>query len=84
VVANHVASVQGGLDVVVRLQGIARRVLALELDYLGCVPKDESVSRAVAMGQPYVLGAPRCKAARALETVVNKLIHRSGNPDVVC
>jgi flagellar biosynthesis protein FlhG len=84
VVANQVNSEAGGLEVYERLQGIAHRFLALELDYLGCVPKDESVSRAVAMGQPYVIGQPRCKAARALEVVVNKLIHRSSNPDVVC
>jgi flagellar biosynthesis protein FlhB len=43
-----------------------------------------AVIRAVANGEPYVIGAPRCKAARALESLVNKLIHRSANPDVVC
>jgi flagellar biosynthesis protein FlhG len=85
VVANQVDSEAGGLDVYERLQGIARRFLSLELDYLGCVPKDESVSRAVVQGQPYVIGQPRCKAARALEGVVNKLMQRSiTNPDVVC
>jgi MinD-like ATPase involved in chromosome partitioning or flagellar assembly len=64
--------------------GITRRFLSLELDYLGCVPRDESVLRAVAQGQPYVIGAPRCKATRAVETLVSKLIQRSENPDVVC
>jgi flagellar biosynthesis protein FlhG len=84
VVTNQVLSEANGLEVFERLQGITRRFLALELDYLGCVPRDESVPRAVAQGQPYVISAPRCKAARALETVVNKLIQRSANPDVVC
>ena len=84
VVANQVASEAGGLEVYERLQSIARRFLSLELDYLGCVPRDESVSRAVANGEPYVVGAPRCKAARALESLVNKLIHRRTTPDIVC
>jgi flagellar biosynthesis protein FlhG len=84
VVANQVSSEAGGLEVYERLQGIARRFLSLELEYLGCVPKDESVPRAIANGEPYVIGAPRCKAARALESVANKLIHRSTTPDIVC
>jgi flagellar biosynthesis protein FlhG len=84
VVANQVASETGGYEVFERLSGIARRFLSLDLDYLGCVPRDESVIRAVANGEPYVIGAPRCKATRALESLVNKLIHRSTNPDVVC
>jgi flagellar biosynthesis protein FlhG len=84
VIANQVSSEASGLEVYERLQGIARRFLAVELDYLGCVPKDEAVPRAIANGEPYVIGAPRCKAARALEAVVNRLIHRSTTPDVVC
>ena len=84
VIANQVNSEAGGLEVYERLQGITRRFLSLELDYIGCVPKDESVSRAVAKGQPYVIGAPRCKATRAVENLVNKLMQRSENPDIVC
>lgn len=84
VIANQVSSEAGGLEVYERLLGITRRFLSLELDYLGCVPRDESVSRAVAQGQPYVLGAPRCKATRALEILVSKLVKRSENPDGVC
>jgi flagellar biosynthesis protein FlhG len=84
VIANQVASEADGHDVYERLQGITRRFLSLELDYLGCVPRDESVPRAVAQGQPYVIGSPRSIATRALETLVHKLIQRSKNPDVVC
>jgi flagellar biosynthesis protein FlhG len=84
VVANQVNSEAVGLEVYERLQSIALRFLSVELDYLGCVPKDDSVPRAIANGEPYVLSAPRCKAARALESVVNKLIQRSTNPDIVC
>jgi flagellar biosynthesis protein FlhG len=84
VITNQVSSEASGLEVYERLQGIARRFLTVELDYLGCVPKDEAVPRAIANGEPYVIGAPRSKAARALEAVVNKLILRNTTPDVVC
>lgn len=83
-VANQVATEKGGREVYERLQGIAQRFLSLDLSYLGCIPKDESVSRAVASGEPYVLGAPHCKAARALESIVERLIQRNSNPDMVC
>jgi flagellar biosynthesis protein FlhG len=84
VIANQVASEAGGIEVFERLSGITRRFLSLELDYLGCVPRDESVPRAVAQGHPYVIGAPRSAATRAVESLVNKLIQRCANPDVVC
>ncbi|HTU62339.1 MAG TPA: MinD/ParA family protein [Polyangiales bacterium] len=84
VIANQVASEAGGIEVFERLLGITRRFLSLELDYLGCVPRDESVPRAVAQGHPYVIGAPRSAATRAVESLVSKLIQRCANPDVVC
>jgi flagellar biosynthesis protein FlhG len=84
VIANQVASEADGFEVFERLQGITHRFLSLRLDYLGCVPRDESVSRAVAQGQPYVIGAPHCKATRAVENLVNKLMKRCENPDIVC
>jgi flagellar biosynthesis protein FlhG len=84
VIANQVTSEQGGIEVFERLLGITRRFLSLELDYLGCVPKDESVPRAVAQGHPYVIGAPRSAATRAVEALVSKLIQRCVNTDVVC
>jgi flagellar biosynthesis protein FlhG len=84
VIANQVSCEADGFAVYERLQGIAQRFLSLDLDYLGCIPQDESVSRAVADGQPYVIGAPGCKAARALESLVNKLMQRSATPNIVC
>ena len=82
-VANQVASEAGGREVYERLLGIAQRFLSLELNYLGCIPKDESVSRAVASGHPYVIGAPHCRAARALESLVERLLQRN-TTDLVC
>lgn len=83
-VANQVASEAGGLEVYERLLGISQRFLSLELRYLGCLPKDETVARAVASGNPYVIGAPHSKAARALEALVHRLLQRSTTRDLMC
>jgi flagellar biosynthesis protein FlhG len=83
-VANQVASEAGGLEVYERLLGISQRFLSLELSYLGCLPKDETVARAVATGHPYVIGAPHSKAARALESLVHRLMQRTSTPGLMC
>jgi flagellar biosynthesis protein FlhG len=72
-VANRVSSELEGLEVYDRLQQIVRRFLAIELNYLGCIPQDVSVSRAVLAGEAYVLGAPNSAAARATENLVRRL-----------
>ena len=72
-IANQVSGEMEGVAVYERLQGIVGRFLGLELDYLGCVPRDENVSRAVASGEPYVIGAPRSLAARATTQIVKRL-----------
>jgi flagellar biosynthesis protein FlhG len=72
-VANQVAEESEGIEVFERLDNIVRRFLSLEIDYLGSVPRDESVVRAVARGEPYVLGAPRSRAALAMVALARKL-----------
>jgi flagellar biosynthesis protein FlhG len=85
-VANQVASESEGVEVFERLENIVRRFLSLELTYLGCVPHDESILRAVARGEPCVLGAPRSPAARALESVTRKLtaLHNPSPTEALC
>jgi flagellar biosynthesis protein FlhG len=72
-VANRVNSEVEGLEVFERLQQIVRRFLAMDLNYLGCIPQDSSVSRAVVAGEAYVLGSPHSAAARATEILVRRL-----------
>jgi len=72
-VANRVNSEMEGLEVYERLQLIVKRFLAVELNYLGCIPQDPSVTRAVLSGEVYVLGEPNSPAARATESMVRRL-----------
>ena len=72
-VANQVEHHHQGLEVYQRLNGVVQHFLALDLNYLGCIPKDAAIPAAVASGQPCVLGAPHSPAARALETLARRL-----------
>ncbi|MBI2896004.1 MAG: MinD/ParA family protein [Deltaproteobacteria bacterium] len=72
-VSNQVASEAEGLELHSRLDAIVRRFLTLELGYLGCIPRDESVRQACAAGEPFVLRSPSSVAARATEGLVRRL-----------
>jgi len=85
-IANKVSEEANGLEVYERLQEITRRFLTLDMSYLGCVPRDASVTRAVASGEPYVLRSPQSPAARALTSLVRRLSNPKGakTPDSLC
>lgn len=72
-VANMVASEAEGVEVYDRLDTIVQRFLSLELGYLGCLPRDEQVSRAVTSGQPFVVGAPKSRAAQSMGMLAERL-----------
>ena len=82
VVANQVESELDGLSVFERLDGIVRQFLSLRMSYLGCVPRDETVVRAVASGEPYVVGAPGSAAAEATERLVRRLGHFASSEEL--
>ncbi|MDD9933611.1 MAG: MinD/ParA family protein [Myxococcales bacterium] len=83
VISNQVGSEHDGLAVYERLEGIVRKFLGLDLNYLGAVPSDPWVGRAVLSGQPYILGAPSSVAARATERVAGRLCDLS-RPEELC
>ncbi len=56
-----------------RLQSIARRFLQRDLDCLGYLPHDISVSRAVRAQQPFTLFQPNSPAARAITQIAARL-----------
>jgi flagellar biosynthesis protein FlhG len=85
-VANQVEHHSQGLEVYQRLNGVVRHFLALDLNYLGCIPKDAAIPHAIAAGQPCVLGAPHSPAARAMETLAKRLHSefKQNPPDQLC
>ncbi|HJL19602.1 MAG TPA: MinD/ParA family protein [Sandaracinaceae bacterium LLY-WYZ-13_1] len=73
VVANQVGSEREGAEIHARMDGIVRRFLTLDLDYLGPILSDASVREGVTSGQPFVLAAPSSMAARCVFGLVRRL-----------
>jgi len=73
VVANQAADFQGR-DVFRRLTQVTERFLTAKLSYLGHVPRDENLQRAVQVQQPVVDLYPRSPASRALQALVETLL----------
>ncbi len=73
VVANQAADFQGR-DVFRRLSQVTDRFLSARLSYLGSVPRDESLLRALQVQQPVVELYPRAPASRALAALSEALL----------
>jgi len=73
VIANLAADFQGR-DVFRRLTQVTDRFLDAKLRYLGHVPRDEDLARAVRVQQPLVELYPRSPASRALSTLCETLL----------
>ncbi len=73
VIANQAADFQGR-DVFRRLTQVTERFLSAKLVYLGNVPRDENLLRALQVQQPLVDLYPRAPASRALGTLAETLL----------
>jgi flagellar biosynthesis protein FlhG len=73
VIANQAADFQGR-DVFRRLTQVTDRFLDAKLRYLGHVPRDEDLPRAVRVQQPLVELYPRSPASRALSVLCDTLL----------
>lgn len=73
-IANQVSSEAQGAELHSTLRGLIRKFLPIELTYLGCVPRDESVRMGAASGSLFVLNSPESPAARALQSIAQRLL----------
>jgi flagellar biosynthesis protein FlhG len=73
VVANQAADFQGR-DVFRRLCQVTERFLSARLSYVGSVPRDESLQRALQVQQPVVELYPRAPSSRALAALAETLL----------
>lgn len=73
-IANQASSEAQGAELHDTLRGLIRKFLPVELTYLGCVPRDEAVRQAAAAGMPFVLRSPESYAARAVQSIAQRLL----------
>ena len=74
--ANKVGGKEEGQMLFNKLNAVVARYLKLPITYLGAVPEDSQLSKAVMQQTPVSLGTPSAKSALAYEEIANKLMNK--------
>ena len=56
-----------------KLNSVIKKYLDLQLDYLGMIPLDSQLSKAVLQQNPVSLQSPNAKSSRAFQTLAEKI-----------
>lgn len=83
VVVNKVASQTEGKNLFTKLDVVVNRFLNLSIDYLGAVPLDDNLFKAVMQQSPVSIKFPSSKAAKAFEEIAGTLFRAEGPTTVV-
>ncbi|MBQ7588515.1 MAG: MinD/ParA family protein [Lachnospiraceae bacterium] len=78
VVANKVRSPEEGQQLYNKLNAVVSRYLKIPIRYLGYVPEDSQLVRAVMQQTPISIDNPNAKSARAFETLAHTLTSNAG------
>jgi len=74
VVANRVAGVEEGRQLFEKLDSVVRQFLAGKIQYLGAVPQDGALEKAVRQQKPVSLSNPNSKSAEAFEHIAKAIM----------
>ena len=72
ILANMVRSTQEGRDLYNKLYRVTDRYLDVMLNYMGCIPYDESLRKAVKSQKPVVQAFPRSPSSQAFKNIAKK------------
>ncbi len=73
IVANMTRSTQEGINLFNKVRTVCEKFLDVSLQYVGNVPYDENVRRAVQKRTPLIDFSPRSKAAAAIRVIAQKV-----------
>lgn len=73
VVANMTRTLQEGQKLFLKLNAVCERFLDASIHYVGSIPFDENVRKAVQARRALLEFAPRCKASQAIYAIAQKL-----------
>ena len=74
VVANRVADRQEGDSIYSKLNIVSKRFLGIGLSYMGYIPMDQSLEKAVRSQKPVVLAYPESKSSLAIKNIAASLL----------
>ena len=73
-ITNRVGTAKEGKELFAKLDVVVKRFLDVEIDFLGAVPQDSNVSKAVMRQVPFSIAYPNTQAAIAVQAIANKLL----------
>ena len=73
-ITNRVETIKEGKELFEKLNVVVQRFLDVDIEFLGAVPQDANVSKAVMRQVPFSIAYPNSHATRAVQNVANKLI----------
>lgn len=82
VIANKVDNQEEGQALFNKLNAVVGRYLKLPVTYLGAVPQDNQLSKAVMQQMPVSLQVPGAKSALAYEAIAAKMMNKESNKNV--
>ena len=82
VIANKVESQNEGQALFNKLNAVVGRYLKLPISYLGSIPQDTQLSKAVMQQMPVSLKAPSAKSALAYEAIAARMMNKELNKGV--
>ena len=74
-IANRVFKAEEGQNLFNKLNAVVERYLKIPISYLGSVPQDDKLLRAVMQQTPVSLQSPYAKSSMAYEEIANKLMN---------
>lgn len=82
VIANRVGDEAEGTDLFLKLNAVVTKYLKIPITYLGSVPRDEQLSKAVMQQSPISMQNPNAKSAKAYEEIAMKLMDKEVSKSV--
>ncbi|MCI8483598.1 MAG: MinD/ParA family protein [Lachnospiraceae bacterium] len=80
VISNRVTTEEEGTGIYEKLNAVVGQFLKGNLEYLGMIPQDTAMERAVRQQQPVSILYPEAKSTRAFEILTNNLLEGSTIP----
>ena len=79
VLSNRVTSLEEGRNVYDKLNSVVTQFLDGKTDYLGMIPKDAMLEKAVRLQNPVSIHAPEAKSSKAFEVIAVNLLKNEHN-----
>jgi len=75
VVSNRVSNVEEGRQLFEKLDSVVKQFLAGKIQYLGAIPQDSALEKAVRQQKPVSLSNPSSKSAEAFENIAKAIMN---------